>query len=546
MKKYSKIGYTLVEMMVVVGIIALLTVIAMPELKGVKRRTALQDTAEQLRQAILEARSMAIAPKGSFQNPKPYNIFEVRMNKDISTWKNTNKGDNFTSGRDPSGTDEYPVAIRAATTPCDDPNTVMNPEDIKVLAFPEDITISNFSPANPPPEPADISAIQFPLASFSLKCGYNANTPDASPFWEGGGSVFQITLQDTRIAQMKESGQSEFMYVNVDKYSGQVWVSREGKDAGGKIVSPSFAENYESSYYCVDNYSSSDCSAPSNKVGSRINEFDQVQDATICVDAAGETPQPYDGNSNIYTGLEVAKTMSRCTTAVSPISKKYTVLGFRFDNYKDFTFPANKLPRRVRVYLTATADSGESLSGTDTGADIFLANYNIAQWRAWPPSNYNVVNHYFYRYYLEKSITGSNVARRTSLKDLYEPTSYTLKRLGGIKKIKQGQQYMIEFSIVAGRSTDADKSYFIDRDTRKFATEGLWKVGQDNSLSTKPGIEVWRGIYLVIKPQAGATQVTPFKFYSSEAPGMVELKDDNGKGTGKFVRPGPYAEVLWW
>lgn len=62
-----KKAFTLIEVLVVVGILTILLIMSIPTYRSYNKRNELRNTAEKVRQAIIEAQNMALAPKDSGQ-----------------------------------------------------------------------------------------------------------------------------------------------------------------------------------------------------------------------------------------------------------------------------------------------------------------------------------------------------------------------------------------------------------------------------------------------------------------------------------------------
>ena len=60
-----KKAFTLIEALVVVGILIILLIMSIPAYRSYSKRNELRNAAEKIRQAIIEAQNMALAPKDS-------------------------------------------------------------------------------------------------------------------------------------------------------------------------------------------------------------------------------------------------------------------------------------------------------------------------------------------------------------------------------------------------------------------------------------------------------------------------------------------------
>lgn len=69
----TKKGFTLIELLVVIAIITLFTAVGVPAFRNYGQKRQLNQAAEQVKSAILEAKSMALAPSAG-SNPSYYEI----------------------------------------------------------------------------------------------------------------------------------------------------------------------------------------------------------------------------------------------------------------------------------------------------------------------------------------------------------------------------------------------------------------------------------------------------------------------------------------
>lgn len=254
-KTFSK-GYTLIEMIVVVGIICVLTALAMPEMNGVVEKNNLREAESIVRQAIIDTRAMSLAPKGGDNGVSMVTGFETDFYTGITGATTIGENDPVLPKINPISI--FPVMVRGIITRCDDDSKVLYKEERKNYELPEGVVIDGFMPNDPvyqdsgydidkydPPKQytGAMTALRFKLTDFSVRCGgtnMSASSSDTD-FWSGGEQYFQIRLKNTRINA--DSTDQQYGYVNVNKYSGQVWISQE-ENSMAKVTVPKDSKDF--------------------------------------------------------------------------------------------------------------------------------------------------------------------------------------------------------------------------------------------------------------------------------------------------------------
>ncbi|MDO8513801.1 MAG: prepilin-type N-terminal cleavage/methylation domain-containing protein [bacterium] len=254
--KSLKKGYTLIELIVVIGVIVILTALAMPQVNGIQERSSLTTAAETIRQAVIEARTDAIAPRGGNVGRSNFTAFEIKFINGITK---KNEQVKTTSGSNAVVTNS-PVEIQGIVTACDNRSNQLSSTLIKSIDFSDGIMIDGFSPEKLLesikagteeliPVDGDTSkkitrtGVRFTLANFDITCGGTKSVDSQNAeLWDSTKqeNTFRVKLKNIRYEKIKNttSSDTEFMYVNINKYSGQVWISREASESTDMAVFP--------------------------------------------------------------------------------------------------------------------------------------------------------------------------------------------------------------------------------------------------------------------------------------------------------------------
>lgn len=214
-------GYSLIELLVVLGIIALIGLTAVPNIFNRNDRLLLDSAANQIRQVVIKARTDSLAP-GKAETPGAAQVYQVAFGSFA-----TDAVNNTVTG----GVQTNRVSLQRGQAQCDSGDLLGGFTSIRELTLPRGIYISRFYPTNQRATDSQSEAvIRFSVGQVGFVCGelsdpvfrstslYDAN-------WSGKSGT-QATTARYMLIELSSQRVAEHRYVLVDRLSGEVSVAR--------------------------------------------------------------------------------------------------------------------------------------------------------------------------------------------------------------------------------------------------------------------------------------------------------------------------------
>jgi len=221
-------GYSLIELMVVLGVLALLAATGLPNFFGANDRYLLDNAANQVRQLLLEARVRSLAPhKSQGEAPGAAQFYQVRFG-DFSETGGIQ--DNLAIGN--STTTE--AVLEKGLTECSN-SEIGGVTELRSLRLPNAVFIQSFFPAiTTNPEDYE-TAIRFVAGKPGYRCGATDNLPLPESLVSGkddqwvvklAPNINQKALSSVSYVELKSARLTSSRFVVINRYTADVSISR--------------------------------------------------------------------------------------------------------------------------------------------------------------------------------------------------------------------------------------------------------------------------------------------------------------------------------
>ncbi len=216
-------GYSLIELMVVLGLIILIGMLGIPNIANSNDKTKLDQSAQRIKQMIIDARTRSLAPTKN-DGSKIAQVYQVSFG-DLS-------GASSSMGGQWLGTaNTNDVALEAGLAQCDSADLQGGFTQVRDLALPRGIYISKFYPAFHSPSDTDTKAIiRFSVGKVGFDCGrYSSpitNSVNYDNAWTGLTLSSTSTIARYLLIELSVRKSSEKRYIAVDRMTSEVSVSR--------------------------------------------------------------------------------------------------------------------------------------------------------------------------------------------------------------------------------------------------------------------------------------------------------------------------------
>lgn len=227
LKPVIKPGYSLVELLVVLGVVAILGLMSVPNLFGNNERYSLDNSAKKIQQMLLDAKTRSIAPAQSDASGYAQ-VYQVSFGAFPTN----------TTGLTAVGTTSTNTAtLYRGLASCGNGVSQGSLVTLRTLRLPRNVYVSSFYPNNKTAtDPDTDAAVRFSVGKFGFSCGRGSDPSIDSTYFEddrwsgttGSGSGFAQFL----IIEVSSKKTSEKRYVAVDRLSGEVRVNKLNPQSG--------------------------------------------------------------------------------------------------------------------------------------------------------------------------------------------------------------------------------------------------------------------------------------------------------------------------
>jgi|GEM_PF-2524072 len=215
-------GYSLIELVVVLGVVTLIGLASLPNVFGRNERLTLDTSANRIRQLLIDAKTRSLAPTGKDQGQLGQ-VYQVTIGE-------FNAGQtNYTAA---GSAKTNVLTLERGTTRCDQSDGQAGNIRLRELTLPRNIYISSFFPSNAAPTDTK-SVIRFAVGKVGFSCGTFSNPSIEStnfddPSWTGKYLNQSSNEAKARYLVIEVSAQkvSEKRYVVVDRQTSEISVSR--------------------------------------------------------------------------------------------------------------------------------------------------------------------------------------------------------------------------------------------------------------------------------------------------------------------------------
>lgn len=252
----AKPGYSLVELVVVLGIITLIGLSGIPSLASNNDRAALDQNAQRIKQLLIDARTRSLAPTKNDGSATAQNYQVVFGDFSQNVSNNQVIGDERTNS----------VALERGLSQCDSGDVQAGFSQVRSLSLPRNIFISKFYPAstrgglNEDPK----MAVRFVVGQNGFNCGKSSNpaissTDLAAGAWIGVKGDNSLAIARYLVIELSGTKLNEQRYVVIDRKTSEVSVAKVNPqsffNAHGDALAPKWSatEPFSFSVRCGSN-----------------------------------------------------------------------------------------------------------------------------------------------------------------------------------------------------------------------------------------------------------------------------------------------------
>lgn len=340
-------GYSLVELLVVIGVITVVGIASVPNIFGRNDRQSLDSSAEQLRQIIIDARTRSQAPDKSDSAGAPQ-VFQVSLGKFTQAAK---EGTATVFGSVTTNT----VSLERGLVQCDSGDLQGGFTTLRSLSLPRGIYVSSFYPSNQTADD-DRAVIRFTVGEEGFKCGsYKSPIYKSNRFildWKGEHLDGNETVARYSVVALGSQKVGDKRYVTVDRVTREVAVSRSNPQSYFTPVTDKLAPKWDD----VDPINFSMSVACGSSRSDIVISFTRAKDRVSKKDIVDE---------NLFVAYDINWDLGRGS---QPLAINYffnlTEPTVRYQFSTDGFTNANQ-PRPVTVTLTAVDALGQKQPSTD-------------------------------------------------------------------------------------------------------------------------------------------------------------------------------------
>lgn len=357
----SRPGYTLIELAVVLVIIGILAVIGLPSAFTRNDRYVLDNSANQIKELITDARVRSAAPTdtGSNSTTQVYQVTFSSFNGPFNT--NSATGDINTNL----------AVLQRGQAQCDKQDVATGLTDMRTLKLPRRVYISSFYPTNQSSAADSTAAIRFDVGKVGFFCGKSTDpsidsTDLTGANWEGKRiSDGTVTTAKYLVLEVSMQGYGEKRYVAVDRLTSEVFVSKTNPQPYLTPIQDTYVPQWINSSPTITLKSVS-CSNQATTAGMTIN-FPRAKDFY------GSGATDFDLSRNVY--YEIDWSIDGGTTYKTLAAKYFSPLTQQTVQYTFSTTPntINSIGMKISFKVIAYDDYGNKQAGPpDTSISTYL------------------------------------------------------------------------------------------------------------------------------------------------------------------------------
>ncbi len=276
-------SYSLVELLVVIGVVTTIGITSIPNLFNRNDRLLLDSSANQLRQVMIEATTRAQAPDKNDSSGSPQ-VFQVSFGKFTK--------DATTTGVAVGDATTNTIALERGLVQCDTGDLQGGFTTLRSFTLPRGIYLSSFYPSNQTASD-DRAVIRFAVGDNGFSCGsYNKPVYKSGQLflgdWLGVDKANSLTVARYLVVELASQKVGDKRFVTLDRVTHQVAVTRSNPQSYFTPVVDKLApkwndvdlNNFTMSVACGSPESSIIINFPRAK--DRVNDLDKV-DANLFV-----------------------------------------------------------------------------------------------------------------------------------------------------------------------------------------------------------------------------------------------------------------------
>jgi type II secretory pathway pseudopilin PulG len=242
-------SYTLVEMLIVLGILGLLMATSIPNFFGQNERFVLDNSANQLRQVLIEAQTRSLAPQISSSQAGAAQYYQVTLGDfKVKPADSTGLQDNTAYGDQKTTS----VSLAQGNSECG-VGDIGAQQPIRNYKLPKLVYVASFFPFTTKTTDTLDGFVRFTLGKAGYQCGATTgNLAESTDF--ANGSIWSGTTPDGSKSfasymtiELKTANLSESRFVTIDRSTGQISVQRSNPNAYFKpvadILGPAWPSN---------------------------------------------------------------------------------------------------------------------------------------------------------------------------------------------------------------------------------------------------------------------------------------------------------------
>jgi prepilin-type N-terminal cleavage/methylation domain-containing protein len=341
-------GYSLIELAVVLGVMALLGAATLPTFSNSNSRGLLDSTANQIKQALVDARVRSLAPNKN-DGPQTAQVYQVAFTRlpAGTVTANTATGDINTNT----------ISLQRGLAQCGQNASQGGFATVRSFKTPRGIYLASFYPYAP--SPADSGAlVRFTVGQLGFDCGSSVDpTISSTSFgsnaaWTGSDNSRARYL----VLQLATSRGTDKRFIAVDRLTSEVTVSRTNPQLTFQPVTDTLAPRWDNTA-APSNQMIVSCNAASGETAISLS-FYRAKDRYNAADLTA-----VDGTRLVYYDVNWQLNFPSQSAQYQPLAIKYfydlTQGTVRYDFTTTAVSAANQ-PSSIDIRVVASDELGRA------------------------------------------------------------------------------------------------------------------------------------------------------------------------------------------